>query len=124
MSVPGSNLLRQAKSVIRFEDITYFMAASRTTSDDGLYQSKFGPGKTRQGSVQAVPRSAYTYQGLDMQKEYVNLFQCRDAEDLGRDTSGDQFVWNNKRWQVQSNTEWFGMDGWTQSLCYMVGLVP
>lgn len=121
MSVPGSNLLRQALSVIKPEDVTYYMASSRTTTDDGLFQSKFGPGKTRKGSVQPVPRNVYTFQGLDMQKDYANFFQCRNAEDLGRDTSGDQFVWNNRRWQIISNTPWYSVDGWTQSLAVAVG---
>lgn len=120
MAIPGSNLLRKALTVIKPQEVVYFRYIGRSTTGAGIYESGFAPGKKRKGSVQPVPRELYERFGLDMQKNYVKFFQPRDAEDIGRNTSGDQFVFDGNRYQIESNVPWFGVDGWTQSLSVQI----
>jgi hypothetical protein len=113
MSVPGSNLLRQALKLITPQTVKYFRFQSRTLSPTGRDVSTFETGvDVPQGSVQAVPLSRYEMLGLDRQKRYVTWFVVRAVLGVGRDYSGDQFEWGGKRYDVVGETNWFLQDGW------------
>lgn len=122
MRVPGSNLLGIAMKVLSGQPVLYYKDTGRTTSATGRDVTTFAdPVEIRNCGVQAVNRSRYEQMGLDYQKNYVNLFVREDVIDLQRDYSGDQMAFNGKRYQLQSETDWFAMDGWTVVLCVEIG---
>ncbi len=114
------NLLNQALSIIPRQAFTYYAFTSRVTNDVGYDVPSYADPETLYGSVQAIPRSTYQFQGLDLQKNFINVYVSKEVIDIGRDVSGDQIVFNGKRFQCESATDWYGIDGWLCILCVEV----
>ncbi|USN16332.1 hypothetical protein PLUTO_00160 [Luteibacter phage vB_LflM-Pluto] len=119
--IPGSNLYRQARRLIGGSPVVYFKYAGRTQNSVRQYVSTFDAGVQVKASVQAVPRSKYTFLGLDFQRNYVNIFIDKNAIDLQRDAGGDQFVYDGFVFQLEGNTQWFEQDGWVEGLAVQIG---
>ncbi len=118
--IPGSNILRQALTVIAAQPVAYYQATGRTANDVGQYVTTYASPITLYGSFQPVPRSLYQIYGLDLQKSYYNFYVSKNVIDVTRNVSGDQLVFNNQRFQCESNTDWYVIDGWKGILCVMV----
>ena len=58
--------------------------------------------------------------GLDLQKDYYTFYTSNDVLDIQRDVSGDQLIFNGKRYQVESNNDWYPMDGWKGIICVYI----
>lgn len=116
--IPGSNLLRQALSLIGSQEVTYYADAGRTTSATGRDITNFQEVQTiLEGSVQAVPRNRYESLALDFSRNYVTWFVPQSVTGLGRDVSGDEIVFNGRRYDIQTMTNWHAQDGWVECLC-------
>lgn len=119
--IPGQNLLNMALTVIAKQTVTYYAALDRQLGPTGLYITEYAPGAQVVGSFQPVPQKLYEQYGLDLQKEYFNFYASKNIIDVGRDVSGDQIAFQGLRYQCESNTEWFGEDGWNGILCIEIG---
>lgn len=117
MTTPGSNLLRQALTVIFPQVINYYPAIGRSINSVGQYVTLYGAGQLIRGSFQAVPRKLYQQYGLDLQKSYYTFYTLNDLIDVERDVSNDQLTYNGLRYQVESDNDWFAQDGWKGVLC-------
>lgn len=117
MSVPGSNLLNQALTLIAAQAITYLAFTGRTKNDLNQFVAAYAEPTTIRGSLQPVPRSLMETLGLDMQKNYVNIFVPNALIDIARDVTSDQIQFAGKTYQCLSLTPWFTLDGWNQMLC-------
>lgn len=122
MTVPGSNLLKRASRLIKLQAVAYYQDAGRTNNDIGVEQTVYEPPVTVQGSVQAVPLSAYQQLGLDFGKTYVTLYTQTPMVGVARDVSGDVFTYNSKVYQVQSPTDWNAQDGWNGVLAVQTSM--
>lgn len=122
MRIPGANVLNMAFSVIAKTPILYYKAIGDTLNSVGQYVVQFQPSVTIYGSFQPVERRKYVHLGLDLQKSYFYLFVSRNFIDLTRDIAADQIAFQGQRYQIQSNTEWYGIDGWLQILCVEIGI--
>lgn len=120
MSTPGSNLLTQAMQLIASQSVTYLAFASRTANAIGNYVPTYATPVVAKGSFQPVPRSLMQLLGLDMQRNYVNIFLPQSVVDIKRDVTSDQFQYAGITYQGVSSTPWFSVDGWTQILCVQV----
>lgn len=116
-NIPGQNLLNIALRVIKEQTIQYYQFDTRTLNSVGQYETVFLEPVNIVGSFQPVPRSLYRTYGLDFQKEYYTFYTSNDLLDLTRDVSGDQIMFMGKRYQCQSNNDWFKLDGWKGVLC-------
>lgn len=96
MSVPGSNLLRQAFKLIAQQQLTYYAYVSRVGQANGVYLRKYTIGTPFKGSFQPVPRSVYAFMGLDLQRNYANIFVPLNVIDISRDVSSDIFAFGNE----------------------------
>lgn len=121
MIVPGSNLLNIALGVIAGQDVTLYRFTGRTTNAIGYDIASYAAGVPLTGSMQPVARNLYQTLGLDFRKNYATLYASADVQDVTRDGSGDQFGWNGRRWQAESNTDWLAVDGWKGVLLVDVG---
>lgn len=118
---PGSNLLAQALRIIAPTDIYYRKFTGRVQNSQAQFISAFGDPLVIGASVQRVPRTQYIQYGLEFQRNYVNVYASQDMVDLDRDTSGDQFAWGGKLWQLESQGTWFVQDGWALCLAVDIG---
>ena len=119
--IPGSNLLEDAFDAIDTIEIGYMKFAQREENAVGQWVAKYEPVTKIEASVQAVDRKTYVELGLDFQKQYVQVYMSADIIDLDRDTSGDVVILSDSRtYQLESQLDWFPMDGWVGVLCVRV----
>lgn len=114
------NLMKMASTVIPLQSMSYTPYASLTINDVGLEVTTYGTTQTLKASIQAVPRTTYEALGLDFQKKYVSVFIERNLLDLGRGVSGDKFTYNGETYQVESETDWYNVDGWTSLMAVQI----
>lgn len=122
MSIPGSNLLRQALKVIRPTTIQVIKYNGRTLDANRNFLSTYDAPVDMQASVQAVNRERYLALGLDFQKEYIKIWISEDLIDLERDYSGDKFIYGGKEYQLIDQSDWFLQDGWASNLAVQVAI--
>ena len=122
-ATPGSNLLQEAFSCIGTSTIQYLADNGRNVNDVGQWVSTYAPPINIEASVQAVARSTYVELGLDLQKNYTNIFFQKDAIDLSRDATGDRVILlDGRMYQLESLTDWYLQDGWVECLCVQVSV--
>lgn len=112
MLVPGDNLLLDAFEVINTHMVEYYRDAGRQLNSVGIWVTSYEPMVKMEASVQATDRNTYLQYGLDFQRNYLTLFVPYDTFDLTRQKSGDQFVIDGIRYQLESEVPWFAFDGW------------
>lgn len=122
--IPGSNLLNRAARLIQLQDVAWSAWLSNTKVAGGVVKPTYANPVTVQASVQAVSRAMYNLFGLDLQKNYVMLYTKTPMRDLERNGSCDLVDFNGRRFNVQSNTDWYGVDGWRGAICVDVGATP
>lgn len=122
--IPGANLFLRAIRLITPTQIQYLKFLSRSVNSARLQVPVFADPISITASVQAVNRNKYQELGLDFQKKYIKIFTQTDIVDLGRDTSGDRIVFNGRLYELNSETDWFAMDGWSSCLAVDVGPAP
>lgn len=120
MNVPGGNVLSLAMRAIAKQAFTYYRFKTRADNGYGQDVTVYCSGIPAFGSLQPVPRNLYAQNGIDLQKNYINIFVSKNLFDIARDISGDQFEFCGRRYQALSKTDWFGVDGWDQVLCVEV----
>ncbi len=112
MYIPGQDLLKMALTMIARQRLTYYKFAGRSTNSVGQYVTTYLNPVVVDGSWQPVPRQLYMQYGLDLQKSYYTFYTSNNVLDLRRDVSADQLAFNGQRYQVQSNNDWYALDGW------------
>lgn len=117
MTTPGSNLLRQALTVILRQNVAYLKANGRSLNNVGQFITTYDPQVVIFGSFQPVPRQLYEQYGLDLQKNYYTLYAPNAIIDIARDVSNDLIKYNGIVFQCESNNDWFAPDGWKGVLC-------
>lgn len=120
MTVPGSNLLNRAFGLIAQQSFDYYAYVSRSVNAVGYQNAVYADAQALKGSVQPVPRRLYEYMGLDLQKNYYNIYVSKSAVDVRRDVSGDYVIYNDARFNCESLTAWYAADGWVQILAVEV----
>lgn len=118
--IPGANILNTALSVIARQSFQYSAYLKRTLQSNGQYLTVYRPACSITGSIQPVPRSLYAINGLEFDKYYVNFFLAKNVFDVARDIAGDVISYCGEYYQLESKTDWFGMDGWVQVLAVKV----
>jgi len=119
--IPGQNILNMAFTMIAKQTITYYQFISRSPNSVGQDVTIYAAGISMTGSFQPVPRKLYREYGLDLQKRYSTFYTSNNLLDINRDVSGDQIAFNGRRFQVQSDNDWFAQDGWKGVLCIDLG---
>ena len=112
MAVPGSNLLTSALTIICRDSFQYLRFNTITTNEIGLDVRDYDQPITRSGSVQSVDVSDIKNMGLDFTKSYIQVWTETPVNAVERDRSGDQIIWNGRRFEIQGETDWNAVDGW------------
>ena len=119
--IPGQNLLNMALTVISKQTIQYYQYSGRTLNAVGQDITTYLSVVNLVGSWQPVPRKLYIVYGLDLQKDYFTFYTSNNLLDITRDVSGDQIAFMGRRYQVESDNDWFQLDGWKGVLCVDLG---
>ncbi len=117
IGVPGQNILRMALTLIHKQCLLYYQYSSRALNSVGQDVTTYLAPVSMYGSWQPVNRKLYITYGLDLQKDYFTFYTSNNVLDITRDVSGDQLVFMGRRYQVESNNDWFQLDGWKGILC-------
>jgi hypothetical protein len=120
MTTPGSNLLRRASRLIKFQEVQYYSAAERVLNAARQWVPGFGTATPLKASVQAVNRSSYAEMGLNFNSFYVQVYAMLNMVDLQRDSSGDRFIYNGDLYQMENGQSWFEQDGWATCLAVRI----
>lgn len=121
MTVPGSNLLAQALTLITPQAVSYKRYLGETTSAAGIKTASYANPVTLYGSFQPADRAAMAVMGLDMNKRYAVFYARQSFREPGRDGAGDHFAFNGRLWQDMGGADWFPVDGWASALLVDVG---
>jgi hypothetical protein len=119
--IPGQNLLTMALTMITRQAVTYYKAVGRELNSLGQWVTMYADGITIYGSWQPVPREILRQFGLDFQKDYYTLYAPENVFDIDRDITSDQIAFNGQLFQVESDNDWFALDGWKGILCIHIG---
>lgn len=121
MNIPGANVLGLATRLVARQAFKYLKFIENSPINSIGYKVPIYADPIRVlGSIQAIPRRLYQQYGLDLQKTYYNFFLPQSIMDIQRDVSSDQFLWNNQKFQCESVTPWYGIDGWVEVLTVQV----
>ena len=71
---------------------------------------------TYTGSIQAVPNKMYEQLGLQLDKNYMTVFCPQLMQSLAEQTQSDIIVYDNKKFQIIENKNWFNQNGYTKIL--------
>ncbi len=112
MTIPGTNLLATALSLISKQSVQYYRYLSRDENSIGQYSANYAAPVTIKGSFQAVPRNLYSQYELDLSKEYAVFYSVNPIMSLERNRTGDYLVYNSQYWKCESDTNWFPQDSW------------
>lgn len=119
--IPGQDLLAMALTMIVQQYLTYYKADGRVLNSLGQYVTTFESPVVMYGSWQPVPRQLMIQYGLDLQKDYFTFYTSNNVLDLDRDITADQVAFNGQLFQVESDNDWFALDGWKGILCIHIG---
>lgn len=120
--IPGQNLLNMAFRVIAQQALVYYHYLGRTQNSVGQDVSQYSEGRKIVGSFQPIQRVLYEQLGLDLQKDYWNFYASSNLQDVARMVAGDQIAFNGNRYQCESDTDWFQIDGWKGALFVHIGI--
>ena len=120
MAVPGSNLLTSALSLICRTSFQYVKFQGITTNAIGLDERTYADPVTISGSVQDVDVSDFSELGLDFSKSHIQVWTETNVDSENRETSGDQILFNNRRFEVMGETDWHPVDGWNHFIAVEV----
>lgn len=106
------NVLKMAQRVIKKQSFTYNKFVSRSINDLGDFIPVFTPSSIS-GNIQPVSKTIYQQLGLDFQKTYVMFHISEvDIDDISRDTSGDEIIYNGHTYQgLSKQQDWYFQRG-------------
>lgn len=119
--IPGANVLNMALQIIAQQTVQYYAFVSRSLNAVGQDIAVYASVINLVGSWQPVPRQVYVLYGLDLQKDYFTFYTSNNVLDITRNVSGDQLSYRGRRYQVESNNDWYQLDGWKGILCVGLG---
>lgn len=119
--IPGENLLEEVFGLIGTQTIRYRKFNQRVKNAQFQWVASFGEFFDLECSVQRVRRTQYIQFNLEFQRNYVQVYASYDMIDLDRDTAGDQFNYNGRLYQLESQGTWFAQDGWASCLAVDIG---
>lgn len=118
MSIPGSNLLSIALSVITPQSIALSRALSRTQNAVGEWVTTYAAQIPVEGSWQPVDRTKYEALGLDLMKNYYTFYTSEPIKSINRGDSPDLCERNGRKYSAIGDVPWNDIDGW-QSVTFV-----
>ena len=114
---PGSNLLAIALRYINPSAVQIQPYAGRTLTPDRRYVPTYGPAVPAQASFQPLDRKAVIDNGLELEREYANVYVVGDVRSVEPGGAPDRVLYNGGIWTPVGKAGWTREDGWARALC-------
>lgn len=121
MSVPGSNLLSMALTVIAAQTIALYRYTGRVENAVGEYVVQYAPGFPVEGSWQPIDQAKYEALGLDLAKKYFMFYTSERIEGVQRDGAPDIAERNGRKYSTIGDQPWNDVDGWQSAMFVDIG---
>ena len=114
----GLDLHGDAVSAIGTSVYIYKRYTGRTVNTLGVWTSGYAADQTMTGgNVQPVALKELNQNGLDTSKEYIKIWDNIEFQSLDRGQGADRCEYRGDLYEiVPATTNWFGEDGWCESL--------
>lgn len=122
--IPGSNLLNLATTIIAKVPFSYYAFTGRSYDNAGDLAINYAAAVTKYGSVQPVARTLFEQMGLDFSRDYITIHTPNNITGIQKGTSGDYVRWNAQWWVVETQTNWYAVDGWKEIVCVRTDTAP
>lgn len=122
--IPGLNLLKVAAGAIQMQTVQYRAWMSRVKSPAGEWVNTFATAVPIKGSWQPVDMRKIATLGLDLKKEYRQLWTAVQVKDIEANPArgADQIIADGSVWEpVNTPGDWSSVDGWRQYIMVRVG---
>lgn len=110
---PGSNLLKIAQRVIKFQRVFWHQFAERSEDELGEFVSLYNAPQVIKGSWQPIDRSRYEALGLDFASKYYNFFTPHGVLGVSEGRGTDLIDYQGRRHEVVDVIPWQTEDGWS-----------
>jgi hypothetical protein len=122
MSVPGSNLLSIALTVIAPQQIALSRATGRVQNAIGEWVTTYAAQVPVEGSWQPVDQTKYESLGLDLTKKYFMFYTTEQINSINRGESPDLCERNGRKYSTVSDVPWNDVDGWQSAMFVDIGV--
>ncbi len=113
MSIPGINLLNIAAGVIAQQNVMYRQWLSRTRTNAGQMVDVYADAVPIRGSWQPANLTLIKNLGLDMQKQYRQLWTNVAIQPVDTNRGADKIIAEGYEWVPSSSgNDWSSVDGW------------
>ena len=119
--IPGINVLNIALGVIATQTVQILRATGRAQNAVGAWVTNYAAPVTYQVSWQPVDAKKYEQLGLDLAKEYHNIWMRAPVDGIQRGESPDRFIQGGRLHDVVDVRDWYGQDGWVEILVIDIG---
>jgi len=122
MSNFGFNLLATAQSVIGRQDYQYVAWTGRTTDDQGYEVDQWAEPVDRKAGIYPMNRETIQKNGLDFEKEYIQIFDVELIGLLSRSQNADKIIFDGSEWRaLPTANNWRVSGGWNQVIAVRLG---
>ena len=118
--IPGLNILGAAFTAIAQQQIEWYEFSARGQDSAGYYSITYKPPVTARASVQPVNFDRYKNMGLDMAKNYIEVWAELPVDGLQRGEAADQIKFGGRTFDVEKVVNWYAQDGWSRFICVEV----
>lgn len=115
-----NNLLNIALSVIPSQEVEWHQYKGETVDDAGYSIVEYEEPVPLSGSWQAVDTEDIKDLGLDISKRYQRLYVSADINGVNRGKSPDFIMFNNEKYDVVGDADWYQQNGWKSIICVKV----
>lgn len=119
--IPGINVLNIALGVIATQTVQILRATGRTQNAVGAWVTTYASPVSHRVSWQPVDAKKYEQLGLDLAKEYHNIWMRAPVDGIQRGESPDRFIYGGRLHDVVDVRDWYGQDGWVEILVIDIG---
>lgn len=118
----GFNVLSAAQSVIGKQEYQLVKWLGRTTNSQGYDIDEYDDPVTRSAGIYPMSREKIQSNGLDFEKQYIQIFDTGLIELLDRTQNADKIIWSGSKWKaLPTANDWLAQGGWNQVLAVRVG---
>jgi hypothetical protein len=119
--IPGINVLGIAFGAIAQQTVQHLSATGRTQNAVGAWVTTYAAPVSLPSSFQPVDAKKYEQLGLDLMKEYKNIWLKTPVAGIQRGASPDRFTYAGRLYEVADVKDWYGQDGWSEVVVIDIG---
>lgn len=122
MSNFGFNLLSITQSVIGQQEYQYIEWLGTVTNSQGYNVDSWSDPIDRQAGIYPMNRESIQRNGLDFDKQYIQIYDTELIDLLSQGNNADRLVFNGHLWRaLPTSNDWQPSGGWNQVMAVKMG---